>query len=172
MGVICPLCRAGGGWLPASHLGKSRSGIGCAYKYPCKICTPWLRKYFACSCVSTPSATSSIFSLCPSAMMISVTVELTASEPIAAVNDLSIFSTSGRNVSSQENELSELSGNGKPGLFCCQFEEKIRIHASLCSGFYLNQLSGLLETILVVTWGKFQRLIIFHFMNSLIAILQ
>ncbi len=78
--------RAGGGWLPASHLGKSRSGIG--------VRTNTLAKYARHDGANTSPVLRfhalrhqfNIQSL-PQRDMISVTVELTASEPIAAVND-------------------------------------------------------------------------------------
>ncbi len=80
----------GRGWLPASHLGKSRSGIGCAYNTLAKyarhdgantspvLAFHALRHQF--NIQSLPQRDDDIG-----------TVELTASEPIAAVNDLSIF---------------------------------------------------------------------------------
>ncbi|QUJ00331.1 hypothetical protein KCP73_00460 [Salmonella enterica subsp. enterica] len=47
-----------------------------------------------CACVTSfrPSAAVQYLSLCPSAIIISVTVELTASVPMAAVKSLSEFS--------------------------------------------------------------------------------
>lgn len=98
MGVICLLCWVGGGWLFVSYLGKLCSGIGCVYKYFCKICMLWWCKYFVCFCVFMFFVISLIFSFCFSVMMILVIVELIVLEFIVVVNDLLIFSMLGCNV--------------------------------------------------------------------------
>lgn len=91
----------GGGVLPASHFGKSRSGIGFAYKT--------LQQMYAVSAqmLSLRLGFNAFrhqfyIQFFPKAIMMSVTVEFTASVPMAEVNDLSIFSTSGRSFSSRE----------------------------------------------------------------------
>ncbi len=79
MGVICPLCRAGGGWLPASHwenhVAASAVRTNTLAKYA-RMTAQILRLFLRFYALRHQFK----FSLCPSAMMISVTVELTASD--------------------------------------------------------------------------------------------